>query len=139
MLFCLHCVIVAYASLTHRSSMALRCSWPRPSEIVGCPEVVCGSPTNSGHWTMDMKLPRRPFTNPALRWGWSILVWIKGIHPPQPLQPITFYLLSNSDEIILSISDLYMLHWPDSMQPGRSNRELRAEAWRALEELYEEG
>lgn len=36
-------------------------------------------------------------------------------------------------------SDLYMLHWPDSMQPGRSNRELRAEAWRALEELYKEG
>ncbi|XP_024908174.1 uncharacterized oxidoreductase ZK1290.5-like, partial [Cynoglossus semilaevis] len=35
--------------------------------------------------------------------------------------------------------DLYMLHWPDSMQPGRSNRELRAEAWRALEELYKEG
>ncbi|XP_062259572.1 uncharacterized oxidoreductase ZK1290.5-like [Platichthys flesus] len=34
--------------------------------------------------------------------------------------------------------DLYMLHWPGSMQPGRSNRELRAEAWRALEELYEE-
>ncbi|XP_047188035.1 glyoxal reductase-like [Scophthalmus maximus] len=35
--------------------------------------------------------------------------------------------------------DLYMLHWPASMQPGRSNRELRAESWRALEELYEEG
>ncbi|KAM4605625.1 putative oxidoreductase ZK1290.5 isoform 1-T1 [Polymixia lowei] len=35
--------------------------------------------------------------------------------------------------------DLYLLHWPDSMQPGRSNRETRAEAWRALEELYEEG
>ncbi|XP_060939849.1 uncharacterized oxidoreductase ZK1290.5-like [Limanda limanda] len=35
--------------------------------------------------------------------------------------------------------DLYMLHWPGSMQPGRSNRKLRAEAWRSLEELYEEG
>ncbi|XP_071781191.1 glyoxal reductase-like [Centroberyx gerrardi] len=35
--------------------------------------------------------------------------------------------------------DLYMLHWPDSMQPGRCNREARAESWRALEELYEQG
>ncbi|XP_041660002.1 glyoxal reductase-like isoform X1 [Cheilinus undulatus] len=35
--------------------------------------------------------------------------------------------------------DIYMLHWPGGMQPGRSNRELRAEAWRALEELYELG
>uniref|UniRef100_UPI0037E78AB6 glyoxal reductase-like isoform X1 n=2 Tax=Semicossyphus pulcher TaxID=241346 RepID=UPI0037E78AB6 len=35
--------------------------------------------------------------------------------------------------------DIYMLHWPGGMQPGRSNRELRAEAWRALEELHQEG
>ncbi|XP_041804389.1 glyoxal reductase-like [Chelmon rostratus] len=35
--------------------------------------------------------------------------------------------------------DIYMLHWPGSMLPGRSNREQRAEAWRALENLYEEG
>ncbi|XP_056452240.1 uncharacterized oxidoreductase ZK1290.5-like [Gadus chalcogrammus] len=35
--------------------------------------------------------------------------------------------------------DMYMLHWPDSMQPGRSNRELRAESWRALEELEKLG
>lgn len=35
--------------------------------------------------------------------------------------------------------DLYMLHWPDAMQPGRSNRELRAEPWRALEDLYKQG
>lgn len=36
-------------------------------------------------------------------------------------------------------SDIYMLHWPGSTKPGRSNREQRAESWRALEELYEEG
>ncbi|XP_074507055.1 putative oxidoreductase ZK1290.5 [Sebastes fasciatus] len=35
--------------------------------------------------------------------------------------------------------DVYMLHWPDSMQPGSSNRELRAESWRALEDLLEQG
>lgn len=35
--------------------------------------------------------------------------------------------------------DLYLMHWPASMQPGCSNREMRAETWRALEELYKEG
>ncbi|XP_076600374.1 glyoxal reductase-like [Chaetodon auriga] len=35
--------------------------------------------------------------------------------------------------------DIYMLHWPGSMLPGRCNREQRAEAWKALEELYEKG
>lgn len=36
--------------------------------------------------------------------------------------------------------DLYLMHWPAPMQPtGCSNREMRAETWRALEELYEEG
>ncbi|XP_073346918.1 uncharacterized oxidoreductase ZK1290.5 [Pagrus major] len=35
--------------------------------------------------------------------------------------------------------DLYLMHWPGSMRPGCSNREVRAETWRALEELYEEG
>ncbi|XP_037402503.1 uncharacterized oxidoreductase ZK1290.5 isoform X3 [Pygocentrus nattereri] len=35
--------------------------------------------------------------------------------------------------------DLYLMHWPDSMIPGRSKREVRAETWRALEDLYDEG
>ncbi|XP_057189859.1 uncharacterized oxidoreductase ZK1290.5 isoform X1 [Triplophysa rosa] len=35
--------------------------------------------------------------------------------------------------------DLYLMHWPDSMVSGRSNREVREETWRALEELYDEG
>ncbi|KAJ8011180.1 hypothetical protein DPEC_G00055490 [Dallia pectoralis] len=35
--------------------------------------------------------------------------------------------------------DLYLIHWPDANVPGRSNREVRAETWRALEELYDEG
>uniref|UniRef100_A0A673MWA6 Zgc:110366 n=1 Tax=Sinocyclocheilus rhinocerous TaxID=307959 RepID=A0A673MWA6_9TELE len=30
-------------------------------------------------------------------------------------------------------------HWPDCMVPGVSSREVRAETWRALEELYDEG
>lgn len=35
--------------------------------------------------------------------------------------------------------DLYLMHWPESLRPGCSNREMRAETWRALEELYKEG
>lgn len=35
--------------------------------------------------------------------------------------------------------DLYLMHWPDCLVPGRSNREVRMETWRALEELYDEG
>lgn len=35
--------------------------------------------------------------------------------------------------------DLYLMHWPDCAVPGRSNREVRAETWRALEEMYDEG
>ncbi|XP_028328090.1 uncharacterized oxidoreductase ZK1290.5 isoform X1 [Gouania willdenowi] len=35
--------------------------------------------------------------------------------------------------------DLYLMHWPAAQTPGFSNREVRAETWRALEELYEEG
>uniref|UniRef100_I3JUI9 Zgc:110366 n=2 Tax=Oreochromis niloticus TaxID=8128 RepID=I3JUI9_ORENI len=35
--------------------------------------------------------------------------------------------------------DLYLMHWPESKTPGGSNREMRAETWRALEELYKEG
>ncbi|XP_015194776.2 uncharacterized oxidoreductase ZK1290.5 isoform X1 [Lepisosteus oculatus] len=35
--------------------------------------------------------------------------------------------------------DLYLMHWPDCMSPGRSNREVRAETWRALEELHDKG
>ncbi|XP_056246628.1 glyoxal reductase isoform X1 [Seriola aureovittata] len=35
--------------------------------------------------------------------------------------------------------DLYLMHWPESSQPHCSNREMRADTWRALEELYKEG
>ncbi|XP_056276987.1 glyoxal reductase isoform X2 [Pseudoliparis swirei] len=35
--------------------------------------------------------------------------------------------------------DLYLMHWPEATQPGLSNREMRADTWRALEELHKEG
>ncbi|XP_069088285.1 uncharacterized oxidoreductase ZK1290.5-like isoform X2 [Pleurodeles waltl] len=35
--------------------------------------------------------------------------------------------------------DLYLMHWPDAQIPGKSSREARAETWRALEELYDNG
>ncbi|KAK7945669.1 hypothetical protein WMY93_001397 [Mugilogobius chulae] len=33
----------------------------------------------------------------------------------------------------------YLMHWPGSFESNVSNREIRAETWRALEELYKEG
>ncbi|XP_015228698.1 PREDICTED: glyoxal reductase-like isoform X1 [Cyprinodon variegatus] len=35
--------------------------------------------------------------------------------------------------------DLYLMHWPESLKPGCPNREMRAETWRALEDLYKRG
>ncbi|XP_008332179.1 uncharacterized oxidoreductase ZK1290.5 isoform X2 [Cynoglossus semilaevis] len=35
--------------------------------------------------------------------------------------------------------DLFLMHWPGLLQSEGSNREARAETWRALEELYDEG
>uniref|UniRef100_A0A7M4F7N8 Prostaglandin F synthase-like n=1 Tax=Crocodylus porosus TaxID=8502 RepID=A0A7M4F7N8_CROPO len=35
--------------------------------------------------------------------------------------------------------DLYLVHWPDAQVPGKSSREVRAETWRAMEELYATG
>lgn len=35
--------------------------------------------------------------------------------------------------------DLFLMHWPEGMASGRSNSEVRAETWRALEDLYDEG
>lgn len=39
----------------------------------------------------------------------------------------------------VSFLDLYLIHWPDAQVPGKSNREVRAETWSAMEELYEKG
>ncbi|XP_067846678.1 uncharacterized oxidoreductase ZK1290.5 isoform X2 [Heptranchias perlo] len=35
--------------------------------------------------------------------------------------------------------DLYLMHWPDGIALGKTNQELRAETWQAMEELYDEG
>uniref|UniRef100_A0AAV2JQB0 NADP-dependent oxidoreductase domain-containing protein n=1 Tax=Knipowitschia caucasica TaxID=637954 RepID=A0AAV2JQB0_KNICA len=39
----------------------------------------------------------------------------------------------------LEYFDLYLMHWPGNFESRVSNREARAETWRALEELYKEG
>ena len=31
------------------------------------------------------------------------------------------------------------MHWPDAHIPGKSSREVRAETWKAMEELYDKG
>ncbi|KAI3374976.1 hypothetical protein L3Q82_021503 [Scortum barcoo] len=68
-----------------------------------------------GDYGREVRPRRRPAWTPALGWGWNTLVWV------------------------VIIDYLYLMHWPESLQPGRSNRETRAETWRALEELYKEG
>lgn len=47
--------------------------------------------------------------------------------------------LDSCAQVGVEYFDLYLMHWPGALQPGCSNRELRAETWRALEELYKEG
>ncbi|XP_069013387.1 glyoxal reductase [Embiotoca jacksoni] len=47
--------------------------------------------------------------------------------------------LDSCSEMGVEYFDLYLMHWPESLRPGCSNREVRAETWRALEELYKEG
>ncbi len=42
-----------------------------------------------------------------------------------------------SDKLLFT--DLYLMHWPECTVPGVSSREVRAETWRAMEELYDEG
>ncbi|KAJ0011642.1 hypothetical protein NQD34_012617 [Periophthalmus magnuspinnatus] len=39
----------------------------------------------------------------------------------------------------LEYFDLYLMHWPGAFESCDSNREARAETWRALQELYKEG
>ncbi|XP_020566727.1 uncharacterized oxidoreductase ZK1290.5 isoform X1 [Oryzias latipes] len=47
--------------------------------------------------------------------------------------------LDSCSQMGVEYFDLYLMHWPESLSHGGSNREVRAETWRALEELYTEG
>ncbi|CAK6969473.1 uncharacterized oxidoreductase ZK1290.5 [Scomber scombrus] len=47
--------------------------------------------------------------------------------------------LGSCSQMGVDYFDLYLMHWPESSRHGCSNREMRAETWRALEELYKEG
>ncbi|KFM10168.1 putative oxidoreductase ZK1290.5, partial [Aptenodytes forsteri] len=47
--------------------------------------------------------------------------------------------LESCERLGVEYLDLYLIHWPDAHVPGKSNREVRAETWRAMEELYEKG
>ncbi|XP_024118202.1 uncharacterized oxidoreductase ZK1290.5 [Oryzias melastigma] len=47
--------------------------------------------------------------------------------------------LDSCSQMGVEYFDLYLMHWPESLNHGGSNREVRAETWRALEELYKEG
>lgn len=74
--------------------------------------------------------------------GGSLLLYYNGsFHSPTLYAvyclPIFCSLSLNNN--LSPFSDLYLMHWPESLRPGCSNREMRAETWRALEELYKEG
>ncbi|XP_030351494.1 sphingosine 1-phosphate receptor 1 isoform X8 [Strigops habroptila] len=47
--------------------------------------------------------------------------------------------LESCERLGVEYLDLFLIHWPDAQIPGKSNREVRAETWRAMEELYEKG
>ncbi|XP_051481307.1 sphingosine 1-phosphate receptor 1 isoform X5 [Apus apus] len=47
--------------------------------------------------------------------------------------------LESCERLGVEYLDLYLIHWPGARVPGKSNREVRAETWRAMEELYEKG
>ncbi|XP_051656679.1 uncharacterized oxidoreductase ZK1290.5-like isoform X5 [Manacus candei] len=47
--------------------------------------------------------------------------------------------LESCERLGIEYLDLYLMHWPDAHVLGKSNREVRAETWRAMEELYEKG
>ncbi|XP_037999642.1 uncharacterized oxidoreductase ZK1290.5-like [Motacilla alba alba] len=47
--------------------------------------------------------------------------------------------LESCERLGVEYLDLYLIHWPDAQVPGKSNREVRAETWSAMEELYEKG
>ncbi|KAM4721851.1 putative oxidoreductase YtbE isoform 2-T3 [Rhinophrynus dorsalis] len=47
--------------------------------------------------------------------------------------------LDSCERLGVEYLDLYLMHWPDALVPGKSAQEVRAETWRALEDLYERG
>ncbi|XP_070602552.1 uncharacterized oxidoreductase ZK1290.5-like isoform X1 [Erythrolamprus reginae] len=47
--------------------------------------------------------------------------------------------LESCNRLGVEYLDLYLIHWPDAQVPGKSSREVRAETWQAMEELYEKG
>ncbi|XP_038650670.1 glyoxal reductase isoform X1 [Scyliorhinus canicula] len=47
--------------------------------------------------------------------------------------------LESCKRLGLEYVDLYLMHWPDGNALGKTNRELRAETWQVMEELYDEG
>uniref|UniRef100_A0A6I8NJM2 NADP-dependent oxidoreductase domain-containing protein n=1 Tax=Ornithorhynchus anatinus TaxID=9258 RepID=A0A6I8NJM2_ORNAN len=47
--------------------------------------------------------------------------------------------LESCNRLGVEYLDLFLIHWPDAQLPGKSSREARAETWRAMEELYDQG
>ncbi|XP_063283405.1 glyoxal reductase-like [Pelobates fuscus] len=47
--------------------------------------------------------------------------------------------LGSCERLGLEYLDLYLMHWPDAHVPGKTAREIRAETWQAMEDLYRRG
>ncbi|XP_038601110.1 uncharacterized oxidoreductase ZK1290.5-like isoform X3 [Tachyglossus aculeatus] len=47
--------------------------------------------------------------------------------------------LESCNRLGVEYLDLFLIHWPDAQLPGKSSREARAETWRAMEDLYDQG
>ncbi|KAM9378988.1 LOW QUALITY PROTEIN: glyoxal reductase-like [Phaethornis superciliosus] len=47
--------------------------------------------------------------------------------------------LDSCERLGVEYLDLYLICWPDAHVPGKSSQEVRAETWRAMEELYGKG
>lgn len=150
---CTHSLSVACVTLTQQSDTDVRRNWAKLSKKAGFHDVICGSPINCGQQTMDTKLQRRPAWTHVQGWGLNILVG-DIFHKTNATLPLIFFFyflftgclwiqcvvfLLMLNHHLPPFSDLYLMHWPESLRPGGSNREMRAETWRALEELNEEG
>ncbi|XP_074688740.1 glyoxal reductase-like isoform X1 [Strix aluco] len=68
-------------------------------------------------------------------------LWIttKLWHSDYGYENTTKACLESCERLGVDYLDLYLIHWPDAHILGKSNREVRAETWRAMEELYEKG
>lgn len=128
---------VVWGTSIQLNVMAARNTWLKLLRRAVCQGRTCGWQPSYGPETMAVAPPNRLVRHRVSDWEWNILVKVPWLVDNDNHH----YVFGMIWITILSYapSDLYLMHWPDCMSPGRANREMRAETWRALEELYDEG